>query len=534
MQRDMRGYTLRLLVVGLCLSMFLLGGGASIVSAIEVLDSFSQGYQTIGARFQQVPTYVTPDCTYIVPIRYNFGESRPAQRVKVSLLGPGGAPYFEQDIPVSNYFGLDEVMVEVPTYVPIGATTSWQIGMYDIDHPIVPIQEKTAFDITAVQPIFDLSGMMSGSIANPGWDGTLSGIGCTGNEVDDCLNDLSQNLIGRFFDWILGGTDVVWDQETVLSFSGGPLHRAAAGRFRAWKLYKALDTGDNRVGQKTISGVGAKEKMVINNATSFHLAGIGGYTVQGTHKVMNHPPGFGGDGKSVALGDFPLSAEMQQAGYQLANIGGTPYAVVYPGNDYGIDYGSFNSSDTSTYADDDPGGIEKRIDIDFTVTYNSQNNTITISYGVTGTASWPLWGICSVDVTGGSDGSVTYSADGDDVEMEFTLVKTGAAVQCGEHPCWHGKVECNIGIIMEVTYPDACTSRFEFFVAASAGAHAEAYIPAASQSYEICNSWKKSLGYWDYDACGDQEVQDWLDTNFSAWTDTMSYDETITYLLHNY
>ncbi len=546
MPRSMRK-SLMFLVVAISFSFLIFfGEGTSVCSGVEVLDSFTQGFQAIGARCQQVPTYVSPDCTYIVPIRYNFGELNPAQRLKLRLIGPGGMTYFEQDITVPYYYGYEEVLVQVPLYAEIGETASWEIGMYDIYNPIEPIREVSAFDMTAIEPVFDVGSHFSGMDGHPGWDGIHSSIGCTNNDVDECPNEIMSSIVGRFFSWIADAFDVVTDQATVENpFSIGTDHeKRLAGRLRAYKVYKGFENGHNRQGSYTKHGVGAKQKMIITSGDGLtRLDIMNGYTIEGKQKVSNHPPGYGGDGKGIALGSHPFDPVMVGLGYQELTVGGSRYAAVLPEMGFGLDYGSMSSSDTG-YADDDPGGADERIDIDYDITYNDLNNTITITYGVQGTASWPMWGACAVEVRGGSDGEVTFSASGDEIEMEFALVKAGVSFECGVpptapsygHPCWHGEVECNVGIIMKITYPDSCSVRFEFELQVAAGAHAEIWVAAASQSYEICTSYSEDLGQWDYDICDDEEIQDWIDLEFSTLLDSLNnnYYATIGYILRNY
>ncbi len=546
MRHNLRKPFLRLLVVGSCLLLLFLFIETPVCVAVEVLDSMSEYFQTIGARCQQVPTNISPDCTYVVPIRYNFGDPNPGQRVRLRLLGPNQEIYHEEDFTVPYYHGYEEILVQVPSYAAIGESASWEIGMYDYQHPTIPILELVTSDITAIEPVFDVGSHFSGMDGHPGWDGMHSSIGCTNNDVDDCLDEITSSIVGRFFDWIADAFDVVSDEATVLNpFSiGTDNEKRLAGRLRAYKVYKGFEYGHNRQGSYTKHGVGAKQKMIITSGDGLARWDImNGYTIEGKQKVSNHPPGYGGDGKGIALGNHPFDPVMVGLGYQELTVGGSRYAAVLPEMGFGHDYGSMSSADTG-YADDDPGGADERIDIDYDITYDDLTNTITISYGVQGTASWPMWGACAVEVRGGSDGEVTFSASGDEIEMEFALVKAGVSFECGVppnppsygHPCWHGEVECNVGIIMKITYPDSCSVRFEFELQVAAGAHAEIWAAAASQSYEICTSYSEDLGQWDYDICDDAEIQDWIDDEFSTLLDSLNnnYYATIGYILRNY
>ena len=83
MPRNKRKSLVFLLVVFFVVFLIFLSEGTRICQAVEVLDSFTENFQTIGARCQQVPTYVSPDCTYIVPIRYNFGDSNTARMARL-------------------------------------------------------------------------------------------------------------------------------------------------------------------------------------------------------------------------------------------------------------------------------------------------------------------------------------------------------------------------------------------------------------------------------------------------------------------
>ncbi len=534
MPNSKRKLLMFLLVVVPIYFLILFVEGTSVCCAVEVLDSFTQGFQTVGARYQQVPTNITPDCTYVVPIRFNFGEPDSGQYLNARLFGPGGITYFEYDFPAYDFYGGEDILIEVHSSVPIGENVSWGVQLYDNTGLV---SEATATEITLVQDPTIFDDLLDGVVVNPGWTGSFSSLGCSENEVDDCLRELTQNPISRFFDW-LGSlfNTVTCEATTENQYSiGTPVQKAHASRLRAFKLFKGLEQGDNQSGQYILNGVGARQEMVITNNPSFALNGTGGYTVQGKQKVSNHPPGWGGDGKDVALGIFPMDPVMQQFGFVEINVASERFAVVPPQNDYMVDYGSHSSSDTG-YADDDPGGLEERIDIDFTVEYDNITQTITVTYGVSGNAEWSMWEVCKVKIYGGSSGSATYSAAGDEVEMEFALMQAGVSVGCGTHPCWHGEVECNVGIIMEVTYPDECTSRFEFFLDASAGAHGEFFVPAASQSYEICTTYRQSLGAWEYDICPDAQVQSWIGQNFSSLLESFNYDyvATIGYILQNF
>jgi hypothetical protein len=245
----------------------------------------------------------------------------------------------------------------------------------------------------------------------------------------------------------------------------------------------------------------------------------------------------------MGLGNLELDPVMAQMGYQVMVVGGERYAVLMPGRDWHNDWGSYSSSsssDSGDYADDDPtSGANKRIDIDFSVTYNDNANTITVSYGVSATASWPIFGACQVSVTGGSSGSATFNADGDAIEMEFALVQAGVSFECGSHdpdPCYHGEVEADIGVIMKVTYPTPDSVLFVFTLKACAGAHAEIWGCPTGSTYYTCPCWQHELGRWGYD-CNNAEIHTWIDANattFAFPSADSTYTLKIAYMCANY
>jgi len=544
MRHDMRKRPLRLLVVGLCFCLFLTGGTSPLI-AVEVLDTYSQTFQTIGARYRVVPNLISPDCTYVVPIRYNFGQWNPDQSLRLSLFGPGRTSYWDVNIPATYWWGNEEVAVDVPDWVPTSEEASWDIEGHDYAHQIVATFEQVASGVTLVQPVPNFDLILPGMRFNEGWNGLYDGIGCTSDEVDDCYDAINNNPIVKFFSWLLGQSGTVWRQVTTLQVGGigNQVQKKLTGQFRAYKLYRGLETGNAKMGHYHTAGVGAKERMVITGGSGLDLWDImNGYTVNGKQKVSMHPPGWGTEqGRVVGLGNLELDPVMAQAGFQVVMVGGSRYGVVNPCGDWGMGYGAYSSSDgdTSDYADDDPTsqGANKRIDIDFSVTYNDNANTITVSYGVAGTASWPMFGACAVNVTGGSSGSATFNANGDAVEMEFALVEAGISFECGEHPCWHGEIECDMGIIMDITYPTPDSVLFVFTLEVCAGAHAElAYCPFGD-TFETCPCYSHELGRWGYECSGDTELQDWIDDNAATFNfpgGTNTYSQKIAYICANY
>jgi len=539
---------LRWLVVGPCLFFLILGYGIPSCFAVQVLDTFTRNFQTIGARYQQLPVHISPDCTYVVPLRYNFGQFAPQQHLKLSMFGNGRTGYWEVNIPATYWWGSDEVAVDVPPWVPTGENTAWEIGGYDYQHPIEAIFEQTSGNITIVQPVPNFDLILPGMHWNEGWNGDYGGVGCQQNEVEDCWDETTGNIIAQFFHWLTGSTWTVNTSATTINANsvGTNLQKKLAGRLRAYKLYKGMEAGNGRMGYCSKAGVGAKERMMITGGANLPLWDIvNGYSVQGKQKVSSHPPGWDqDDGKVIALGGFGLTPEMVACGYTTVMVGGNSYGVVGPQSGWEVDYGDYSSgSDSGDYADDNEGGPDERVDIDFDITYNDQANTITVSYGVAGTASYPIFYVCEVFLTGGSSGSATFNANGDAVEMEFALAQAGVGAQCGlptpseAHPCWHGKVETNMGIIMKVTYPTPDSVLFVFTLDVSAGAHGELWYAVGSQSYEICTTYSKELGRWGYDVSEDEAIQLWIDNNtttFNFPSGTNTYSQKINYILSTY
>jgi hypothetical protein len=549
MRRKVQKPMLCWLVVGPCLFFLLLGNGTPSCSAIQILDAFSQNFQTIGARYRVVPNLISPDCTYVIPYRYNFGQYDPDQHLRLNLFGPSRTNYWQVNIPATYWYGSGEVAVDVPPYVPIGTGAGWGIAGYDYLHQIQAKFQQSTDLVVVVQPVLNFGLILPGLGFNDGWNGTLDGIGCTQDQVEDCSLNQVYNAVQKFFHWLLGQSGTVWSQATTWQVGGigNQVQKKLAGRFRAYKVYKGLEVGNGKMGHYHESGVGAKERTVMTSGMGYSLPNImDGYTVNGIQKVSMHPPGWGTEqGSAAGLGNLELDPVMAQMGYQVVEAGGNRYAVLMPGRDWHNDWGAYSSSsssDTGDYADDDPNssGANKRIDIDFSVTYNDNANTLTVNYGVSGTASWPCFGACTVSISGGSSGSATFNANGDAIEMEFALVQAGVSFQCPNpegHPCYHGEVEANIGVIMDITYPTPDSVLFVFTLKVCAGAHAEIWGCPAGNTFYTCPCWQHELGRWGYDCSGDADIQDWVDANSATLnipSGYTTYSQKIGYICANY
>ena len=543
MHHNVRKLLFRWLVVGPCLLILLLGNGTPSCFAIQILDTFARNFQTIGARYRVVPNLISPDCTYVIPYRYNFGQYNPQQSLRLNLFGPDRTSYWQVNIPATYWWGSDEVAVDVPDWAETGTGAGWGIGGYDLMHQAQAIFQQTTGTITFVQPVPNFAIILPGMGFHEGWDGTLDGIGCTEDEVEDCPYEDVYNAIVKFFNWLTGQSGTVWRQAPTLTVGGigNQAQKKLTGQYRAYKLYKGLETGNGKMGHYHESGVGAKERTIMTTGMGYLLPNImDGYTVNGKQKVSMHPPGWGTEqGSAMGLGNIELDPVMAQMGYQVVTVDNERYAVLMPGRDWHNDWGMYSSSssnDSSDYSDDNEGGQNERIDIDFSVTYNDNANTITVSYGVSGTASWPCFGACQVNVSGGSSGSATFNADGDAIEMEFALVQAGVSFECGNHPCHHGEVEADIGVIMKVTYPTPDSVLFVFTLKACAGAHAEIWGCPGGSTFYTCPCWQHELGRWGYD-CNNAEIQAWIDTNSSTFafpSEITTYSQKINYLCRNY
>jgi len=484
---------------------------------VEVLDNFQQGFKTTGARILVAPTIAEPNGIYEVPVRYNMGLPGPNQFIVLTLEGPGEEIHFEEYIDAYTYFGEEEVTVVVSNNAVTGDELSWNLEVYN-GNPYVPESVELCENCTTVaDPIDFYSGFLD--LAYP-YGGNTPGVNCTSPNVGACEITPIDGFMSWLLSWIpgAGGDNVSWC--TVLNPNGAwdPVKQTLAGIFRAWKLYKGFELGNGKHGHKTVAGAGACEKLVVTsglNIPSLQDLTIGalqqgvGYTIQAQQQVSLHPPGWESQGNMEALGDMEITQDLLDLGYVQITTGGSNYAVIPPGSNYAVNYGTFSEED-STYADDPDDELRKRIDWDFDVVYDAVANTITISGGVEGDVVYSLWQVCEASVGGGGSGSVSFSAAGDVLDAWFHLESDGV-FQCGDHPCWHGQVECHMGILLEISYPTECTVKIEFTLQVAAGAHAEFY--PIGQAF-CCPKYEYPLLTIVEDICDDTEVQSWMNEYF--------------------